>query len=223
MGFVDDIISEGEVSHVTRAIIDSNASTGLILNPHMCEITARNFNIVDEFPIFNNFKRMALEDITLLRAPVLEGKAVDNALKDKIVTLERSITRLSTLQTHDALYLLKNSIAMRKLLYILRTSTCANNPLLQVFDMKLKERLQTILNVELNVELSNFQWKQVSLPVHMGGLGVRSACMLACRTISLSMETSIVAGPHGWPWSEERVHAGTFSLSGLCCSHASRE
>ena len=26
------------------------------------------------------------------------------------------------------------------------------------------------------------------------------------------MATSIVAGPHGGPWSEERVHAGTFSL-----------
>ena len=37
MGFVDDIDSEGEVSHVARdvqAIIDSNASTGLTLNSH---------------------------------------------------------------------------------------------------------------------------------------------------------------------------------------------
>ena len=154
-----------------KAIIDLNASTGLTLNPHKCEITARNFNIVDKFPIFNNFKRIALEDITLLGAPVLEGRAVDNALKDKIVTIERSITRLSTLQTHDALCLLKNSIAMPKLLYILPTSPCANNPLLQVFDMKLTDGLQTILNVEL----SDLQWKQASLPVHMGGLGVRSA------------------------------------------------
>ena len=107
MGFVDDIDSEGEVSHVARdvrAIIDSNASTGLTLNPHKCEITASNFNIVDNFPIFHNFKRIALEDITLLGSSVLEGRAVDNALKDKIVTLERSITRLSTLQTHYALF-----------------------------------------------------------------------------------------------------------------------
>ena len=57
------------------------------MNPHKYEITARNFNIVDKFPIFNNFKRIALEDITLLGVPVLEGRAVDNALKDKIVTL----------------------------------------------------------------------------------------------------------------------------------------
>ena len=76
---------------------------------------------------------------------------------------------------HNAHWLLKNSIAMPKLLNILRTSPCANNPLLQVFDMKLKEGLQTILNVEL----SDLQWKQASLPVQMGGLEVSSACMLA--------------------------------------------
>ena len=198
MGFVDDIDSEGEVSHDARdvqAIMDSNASTGLTLNPHKCEITARNFNIVDQFPIFHNFKRIAFEDITLLGAPVLEGRTVDNALKDKIVTLERSITRLSTFQTHDALCLLKNSIAMPKLLYILRTSPCANNPLLQVFDMKLKEGLQTILNVEL----SDLQWKQASLPVHMGDLGVRSACMqatsafLASAVATLPLQEAILS------------------------------
>ena len=64
---------------------------------------------------------------------------------------------------------------MPKLLYILRTSPCANNPLLQQFDMMLKNGLETILNVQLSVT----QWKQASLPVHMGGLRVRSVCMLA--------------------------------------------
>ena len=38
--------------------------------------------------------------------------------------LDRAINRLSLLQAHDALCLLKNSIAMPKLLYILRTSPC---------------------------------------------------------------------------------------------------
>ena len=35
------------------------------------------------------------------------------------------------------------------------------------------------LETILNVQLSDTRWKQASLPVHMGGLGVRSACMLA--------------------------------------------
>ena len=59
-------------------------------------------------------------------------------------------------------------------IYILRTFPCAINPLLRQFDMVLKNGLEKILNVQL----SDTQWKQASLPVHMGRLGVRSAYIL---------------------------------------------
>ena len=153
MGFVDDINLEGELSSVVRdvqVIINSNPTTGLVLNARKCKITAKNFEMIDKFSIFKNFKIVVAEDMTILGAPVLEGRAVDNILKDKIATLERSIKRLSTLQSHDALCLLKNPLAMPKLLYILRTSPCANNPLLQQFDMVLKNGIETVLNVQLS-------------------------------------------------------------------------
>ena len=76
---------------------------------------------------------------------------------------------------HDALCLLKNSLAMPKLLYILRTSPCANYSLLHKFDRILRAGLESVLNIQLSDE----QRKQASLPVHMGGLGIRSAYMLA--------------------------------------------
>ena len=143
--------------------------------------------MIDKFSIFKDFKRVTAEDLTILGAPVLEGRAVYNVLKDKIATLEISIKRLSTLQSYDALCLLKNSIAMPELLYILRTSSCANNSLLQQFDMVLKNGLETILIVQL----SDIQWQQASLPVHMGGLGVRSACMLAPSALPASDATTL--------------------------------
>ena len=46
MGFVDDINLEGELSSAARdvqAIIDSNPTTGLVLNTRKCKITAKNF------------------------------------------------------------------------------------------------------------------------------------------------------------------------------------
>ena len=138
--------------------------------------------MIDKFSIFKDFKRVAAEDLTIMGAPVLECRSADDVLKDKIATLERQMKQLSTLQSHDALCLLKNSIAMPKLLYILRTSPCANNPLLHRFDMMLKNGLETILNVQL----SDTHWKQSSLPVHMGGLGVRSTCMLALSALPAS-------------------------------------
>ena len=121
--------------------------TGLLLNACKCEITAKNFDI-----IFKDFKTITMEDLILLGAPILEGRAVDNALQDKIITLERSITRLSKLQSHDDLCLLKNSLVMLKLLYILRTSPCANNPLLHEFDKVLRAGLESILNIQLSDE-----------------------------------------------------------------------
>ena len=127
-------------------------------------------SILDKFFIFKDFKRVAAEDLTLLDAPILEGRAANNALKDKIVTLERWIKRLSTLKSNDALWLFKNSIAMSKLPYILRTYSYANTSLLQQFDMVPKNGLETMLNVQL----ADTQLKQASLPVQMSGLGVRS-------------------------------------------------
>ena len=85
--------------------------------------------------------------------PVKSGLRCDSleVLEDEeLPRWKCSIKRLSTLQSHDALCLLKNSIAMPKLLYILRTSPCANNPLLQQFDMVLKNALKTMLNVQLS-------------------------------------------------------------------------
>ena len=132
--------------------------------------------------------------MTLLGAPILEGKAVDKALQAKIMDLERSVERLSLLQAHDVLCLLKNALAMPNLLYILRTSLCAGNPLLSKFDNILRRGLSKIFNYDL----TDSQWIQASLPVQMGGLGVRSACTLApsaflasaAATLSLSITLS---------------------------------
>ena len=82
------------VARDVQAIIDSNPMTGLVLNARKCEITAKNFKMIDKFSIFKDFKRVAAEDLTILGARVLAGRAVDNVLKDKIATLERSIKRL---------------------------------------------------------------------------------------------------------------------------------
>ena len=76
---------------------------------------------------------------------------------------------------------------MPKLLYTLRTSQCAGNPLLQEFDNVLRTGLETILNVQL----SDLQWMQASLPVHMGGLGMRSACSLASSAFLASAAATL--------------------------------
>ena len=101
--------------------------------------------------------------------------------------LERSVERLSLLQDHDAPCLLKNALAISKLQYILRTSPCSGNPLLSTFDKVLRCGLSKILNVNLN----DTQWTQATLPVFMGGLGVRSACMPAPSAFLVSAAATV--------------------------------
>ena len=53
-----------------------------------------------------NVQRVELEDLTLLGAPVLSGRTVDKAVKEKTVKMEMAMSRLPLLQSHDALTLL---------------------------------------------------------------------------------------------------------------------
>ena len=84
-----------------------------------------HFELIDQYSIFKDFQRTAKENMTLLGAPVPEGKAVDKALREKIADLERSMEHQSLLQAYDALCLLKNALAVPKLECVLRTSPCA--------------------------------------------------------------------------------------------------
>ena len=89
------------------------------------------------------------------------------------------VNRLKLLLFHDALVLLRNSFAIPKLLYTLRTSPCADNRNMSDFDEKLRSGLTTILNVDIN----NDQWLQASIPVRNGGPGITKAERLAPSSI----------------------------------------
>jgi len=178
IGFMDDVTLVGDISTVeadVNTILDHSAETGLQLNLGKCEIVTDNPEIIPDSSVLSHFVKVKKQDMTLLGAPVLKGPAQDAALRHKIEQLEKALQRLSLIHSHDALVLLKNSLSMPKLLYLLRTADCSDNPLLATFDCTLRLGLSTILNVDL----SDTQWLQASLPVRHGGLGIRSAKMLA--------------------------------------------
>ena len=78
--------------------------------------------------------------MTLLGAPVIESQAMEETLKEKIRLLENAISRLQELNSHDGLTILRNSLGIPKMQYILRTSNCAGRPELKEFDKKTKIR-----------------------------------------------------------------------------------
>jgi hypothetical protein len=178
IGYMDDVTLAGDISTVeadVNNINDSSAATGLKLNLDKCEIITDNPAAIPAPSILNKFVKVRKQDMVLLGAPVVKGPAQDAAIRQKVEQLQKAIDRLSMIHSHDALVLLKNSLSLPKMMYLLRTADCSENPLLTTFDNILRSGLSDILNVDLN----DIQWLQASLPVRHGGLGIRSAQMLA--------------------------------------------
>ena len=155
----------------------------------------KDFGKLSQFQIFKDVIQVPKENMTLLGAPILQGQTLDKApLETKVDELEKAIDRFSLLQSHDALVLLKNSISIQKLLYVLRTSNCYNHPLLIKFNNSLKLGLSTILNVDFD----EAQWIQATLPVKHQGLRVRCPNTLATTAFwhLLLLQQSIILTSH---------------------------
>ena len=101
--------------------------------------------------------------------------------------LQRAIERLSLLESHDALVLLRSCFSASKLMYLLRCSPCYGHPKLDVFDNLLKDGLSRITNTDLN----EIQWLQASLPVRFGGVGVRRVASLAISAYLASAASTL--------------------------------
>ena len=175
---MDDITLAGAITTVeadVSTIQDRSAEIGLQLNLQKREVVMDDSTMIPKSSILNHFIKVCKEDMTLLRAPVFKGSAQDTVLKQKVEQLQKAMERLSFVHSHDALVLLKSSLSMPKLIYFLRTSNCCDNPLLTTFASTLKQGLSSVLNVDL----TESQWLQASLPVRHGGLGIRSVQMLA--------------------------------------------
>ena len=111
---------------------------------------------------------VATEDLTLLGVPLF-AKGIDQELSSRFCDLKLVCSRLQCLDHHDALFLLRNAFFLPKLLYILRAFPCHGNQLLKELDLCMKDCLEKITNCRFDLQTST----QVSLPVKLGGLGIR--------------------------------------------------
>ena len=114
---------------------------------------------------------------SLLGSPVGDPASLSAAIEDKLSSLRLLGDRLQFFSSQDAFLLLRYSFAIPKLTFLLRTSPAFESPLLQEYDSLFCSLLSSLLNV--NLDYSDASWAQASLPVRMGGLGIRSAVLLA--------------------------------------------
>jgi hypothetical protein len=169
-GSLDDVHSD------LLSLEEAASHIGLVLNRKKSECICMDTSTQDEILLrVPSLHTTPLNSVTLLGSPIGGSVAIEKALATKVSQLEILGERLKALQAHDALCLLRNAFSLPKLLYVLRTAPCFGSQLLSSFDDLQRSLLESICNIHL----SDSGWLQASLPVSSGGLGVRSAVMLA--------------------------------------------
>ena len=99
---------------------------------------------------------------------------MDRTLSRRLEDLRRISTNLRDIDAHDALIITKISLSTPRLLYTLRCSPCfKHNTLIEIDSV-----LRSNLNYLANINMTDLQWIQASLPTKVGGLGIRSASAL---------------------------------------------
>ena len=179
IGYLDDVSLGGEANTVAEDFVmleKSAAKLGLTLNRNKCEVVG----LTDTSRLLFVTRGISLKEVdagalTLLGSPLMSGDGLDSMLASKKNDLMILAGRLNFLPAHDSLYLLRNVVTTPRLMYTLRTSPCTSSSVLVEYD----EFLRSTVSSTLNVDLSDAMWLQASLPVRWGGLGIRSAVMLA--------------------------------------------
>ena len=180
MWYLDDGTIAGKPESVSsdfKAIIAAQTSLGLEVNVNKCEFSVLGSDPESAEALrasfsseFKGAKFVPSKELSLLGTPLFQ-EALDPEVSSRLNTFRTACHRLESLDHHDALFLLKNVFYIPKLLYLLRTSPCFSSPILKDFDDTMKSCLETITNCHLDSQ----SFCQASLPVKLGGLGVRSA------------------------------------------------
>jgi len=98
---------------------------------------------------------------------------------------------------------------MPRLLYTLRCSPCYKSSTLSQYDEAVRSTLKAILNVDLTAAV----WRQATLPVSSGGLGVRLATDLALPAF---LSSANGASPLTRQLLPTRLHASSGNLDPVC-------
>eukprot|EP00731_Ephydatia_muelleri_P021279 Em0013g1006a len=171
-GLLSDILHDIEMIKKEAGIV------GLELNPQKSEVVGNNSELIAGIQSMLPGVRVVDPAVaTLLGSPIGGTESLDAAIDTKTAMLKCLRERFRYITCHDAYLLLRHSLAIPKLLYLLRTSPCFLSPSLKIYDDELRATICSSFNIHL-IE-SDSSWIQSILPVNCGGLGIRSAVQLA--------------------------------------------
>lgn len=177
--YLDDGTLAGSVTDVThdlQHLINRFQHFGLELNFKKCELLIINPNLsVNSIePLFSNItpgiKVITENNLTILGVPVFE-EALPKFVEDKLSQMNNASEILFELPSHLAYQILKYCFYAPKFIYMSRCSLIWKFPsLYYTLDHKFKKIVETIFNTKF----SEVSWSQATLPICLGGLGLRT-------------------------------------------------
>jgi hypothetical protein len=109
------------------------------------------------------------EGLSLLGSPIFD-QGFKNTVEKTIITVENLLNKAKLLNRHVAYTLIKNCLFIPKFNFFLRTIPFWKfSKYVNSIDSSLKSCLERILNLRL----TDLQWRQSTLPIRFGGLGIR--------------------------------------------------
>ena len=206
-GAVDDI------KHDLEMVEREGAALGLQLNQRKSEVICSDTAVRDSiWPSIPAAQVINPASAYLLGSPIGNVCSTSDAISEKTQLLRTMGERLRYISAHDALLLLRNSFAIPKFLYLLRSSPSFLSPNLKIYDNILRSTIEIITNTRL----CDDAWTQATLPVKAGGLGIRSAVQLAPSAFLSSAAASSDLVHHILPSrlaSQEMLHFDEALLS----------
>lgn len=157
-----------------KRLIQSSKHLGLEVIPSKCELYFCSGQVDDD--VLQKFQDIAPgirvvndENLNLLGVPIFES-GFQEVAASWLRTASSTFDRLKNLPAHTAYFLLRNCFAIPKLTCFVRTFPVWKfSDFISTFDALIRTTLETVLNVKLD----DIPWIQATLPVSLGGLGIR--------------------------------------------------
>jgi hypothetical protein len=157
-----------------KKVINLSQEIGLELNFYKCEIFCcsgdTDLKVIKEFQnLAPGIKTCDRESLSLLGSPIFD-QGFKNTVEKTIITVENLLNKAELLNRHVAYTLIKNCLFIPKFNFLLRTTPFWKfSNYVNSIDSSLKSCLERILNLRL----TDLQWRQSTLPIRFGGLGIR--------------------------------------------------
>ena len=143
-----------------------------VAKTEVCPISGP-FDVDSICAAFGGAKVIPYSELELLGSPIDPIDSPDQLSGSVEIHLEQIATlgqSLQCLSLHHRLFLLKHCVGIPRLLYMIRSSPCFLFPeVLRNIDASFRQ----FLTETLNIQLDGKAWRQASLPVKAGDLGVR--------------------------------------------------